>query len=347
MRPRFSLKTFLIAVVLTGAACGGVAAWRQSIVDQADRHASAMQALDLRTANPVIRDQDKYPAYVNFVRTWIHPRAFEMRDRICAPHDYWTPEHIAALKNLNGLEDVTCFFDRLTVEDAHCLAAIPELRQLSVSFKEFEPGALAAIASIQTLESLSTHDVVDDAFFEALRAHPKLTALSLDESPLSMKHAQILATIPQLEELEIRGAKSDPQALPILANTKITTLTIAMERCAPEALKSLKQSQLKSLFLSCPQFEKGTIKAIAGARHLQRLQLDGSIDIEPGELAALSNCTALNGLQLKSVRLNSEQFGALTSHPTLMTIRAREAEGAKEAIRRFRDSKPGREFESL
>ena len=130
--------------------------------------------------------------------------------------------------------------------------------------------------------------------------------------------------------------------MPILSKRSLDVLGLKLKRCDLNALQSLEQSRVKNLVLDAPQFEKGTIRAIAKSPQLESLMLIGPIEIGANEMEALKNCTKLKQIDIRSACLTAKDWDSAASHPSLMTIRAKGAESAEDAIQRFRDSKPNR-----
>jgi hypothetical protein len=351
MRPRFSLRTLLIAITITGAVLGVALAWRQSIIHRTERHLRAVEVLYLKSHATKEQTKDFSPAYVNFVRKHVHPQAFEvsvivdLRRPSATPQHMApaTPEHMALLKDVNGLKTVFCSFDRFTMQDAKALTAVRELRGLHVTFTTAQDGALSTIAKIQTLDTLTVHGAVDDAFFDALSGHPHLSVFSIVGDRLTPHWAKAIATIPNLTTILAQHDEHDPAIVPIFTKLSLDVLGLKLKQCDLNALQSLEQSRVKNLVLDAPQFEKGTIRAISKSPQLESLTLIGPIEIAPKEMESLKSCTKLKQIDMRSASLAAEDWDSLISHPSLMTVQANGAKSASEAIQRFRDSKPNRQ----
>ena len=341
MRPRFSLRTFLITVALFATAFGAFAFWRQNVIDRAQRHLSAMDALELQRGVMVIKKPHENSSYNNFVRKWIHPRAFEVTERVCASKSFWTPQNLKRLKDLNGLSNITCSFDRLTRRDAEELCAIPQLVSLYIQFKESEEGAADLLASKTTLKQLTLGGKCGPAFFQALNAHPNLTHLRLRESPMTKEDVQAVASIPHLSEFTtFVGIESD--SLPILLTTKLKLLVAPVRNLDAGALADLSNSQVEQLYRTSPVFPAGTLASAAKTPKLRELALNGELELAPGEFESLSECKNLERLELRSVWLTKEQWEVVTALPKLTHLMARSAESAEGCATKFLDSNPKR-----
>jgi hypothetical protein len=343
MRPRFSLRTFLITVALFATAFGAFAFWRQSIIDRTQRHLKAMDDLDLQKGVMVAKKPHPNTAYINFVRKWIHPRAYEVTERVCASKSFWTQPHLQLLKDLNGLSNITCSFDRFTRRDAEELCAIPQLVTLYIQFKESEEGAAELLASKTTLKQLAIGGKCGPAFFQALDAHPNLTYLRLRETPMTKDDVQAVASIPHLSEFTtFVGIESD--TLPILLTTKLKLLVTPVRNLDAGALAELSNSQVEQLYLTSPLFPAGTLASAAKTPKLRELALNGELEFAPGEFESLSECKNLERLELRSVWLTKEQWEVVTALPKLTHLIARSAESAQGCATKFLDSNPKRKF---
>lgn len=346
MRLKFTLRTFLIGVALLASALGAFAFWRKQIVDRAERHARAMEALKLPLGGVMTASKTQPESrYEHFVRTWIHSRAFETCDRICAAKSFWTPGRLAHLKNVNGLSSIICSFDQLTCEDAQAICDIPALEELQVRFKSSEPGAAALLASKKTLTSLSIHGDAESTFVPALRLHPRLVKLRLHQIPLTAQDAQAIASIPHLEQFTA-NASLDGEHLPLLLKTKIKLLVVKLEDCDANALSGLRNSEIEQLDLTCRSFGPGALAAAAKTPYLRELSLSGELALGPGEFESLRQCTRLERLQLPSLWLTPEQWKIVTALPKLTWLVARSHESAKGCETAFLDSDPKRRFRS-
>lgn len=342
MRFRFSLKTFLITVALFATAFGAFAFWRQSIIDRAERHLAAINALQFSSSTPVVA-RSSSPSYTQFVRTWIHPRALEVTHRVCQPKSFWTPEHLALLKDLNGLASVTCSFDHLTRSDAESLRAIPQLAELDIQFKESEEGAVELFASKPTLKKLIISGQCGPGIFQALQAHPNLTSLQLRVTPMGKEEIEAIASIPHLSDFTtFVGIESN--VLPILLKTKLKLLVAPVRNCHAGALADLSNSQVEQLYLTSPLFPAGTLASAAKTPKLRELALNGELEFAPGEFESLSECKNLERLELRSVWLTKQQWEVVTALPKLTWLKARSAESAESCATKFLDSNPKRKF---
>jgi hypothetical protein len=131
--------------------------------------------------------------------------------------------YVGRLKQLDSLY----FWDAPNITDAGVkqLRDMPRLRYIHLNDSQIGDEGLAALARLPNLEGLILQgNRITDAGVAHLAGHPKLKLLwigTLDaRSPISDASVAHLATIDQLEELDLQHTSVTPQRLPPLARLK-------------------------------------------------------------------------------------------------------------------------------
>jgi hypothetical protein len=342
MRPRFSLRLFLIFFTLVSV---GLGAWTFFVTtrNHIRRHKEAVERLQrlgffLPRADPIVEPT----RYETLVRRWVDPDAFAPPSGALSTSQFFAVGDIdnereryaakdmeAILRTIQDIYNVPGIYlcvDRLTIKSCRSLARHPNLRSLYLDCLEIEPGATRELVRLRGLTILSMPSAVDDDAMKLFRNQTDLDGAVLNISRLSQNHA---ASLPKgLRNVVLKGGDGD--------------MTTAFVKTLAD------QAQLTSLTLYDCKADRETAQGLAALPLLETLELDGGSTITADlwtnlaraknlkKLDVSSDCRLIEpfdhlvagGAKLEVLRLQPVDFGvddlnAFAGHPTLKELRFR------------------------
>lgn len=259
-------------------------------------------------------------------------------------------EHVGRLRSLRSLELLSC--ESFHGQGLFAIAALPELRRLTVrlggEFTEF--GGLAALQRLEHLKIRCSYPRDEpqlcDRICKAVRALGALQTLHIGESTeqgatnvglralggltrlesLTLELAadadvELLAALPQLQELNLCGAGATDAQLERVARLKsLRRFGLWSDKISGAGLPHLSAlEQLESLSIHGLRTLSPQMSRFAGRRVPSRLELIGK-DVTDESLQALSPLSQLTALDLRNAGVTSDGLQSLCDLPRLAAL---------------------------
>jgi hypothetical protein len=302
LRPRFSLRTFLLLVLLLGCGFGGFTRWYQTVRQSGNAQLRLVQDISPFPFEPSPLEA-QYPSqqspswFTSLVRKWVHTEYNRPFEHVTLPSHLIDTARARDVKIAFGVKSLYIQGGPIIPNNAALLFQARGLHLLSISGSGNWPeDTLLQLKHARQLRKFSTGLILSDPVSLELSKLPDLTEIRLTAS--RPEAIPILASAKKLEKLEImalrhsqvdfrapgesvtefsqRSRRATQKALPLLAkNPNFSYLSIdgplglSREDLAPFC----RASKLKTLHLHSPELDPECLEEIAKLESLETLTL--------------------------------------------------------------------------
>ena len=225
--------------------------------------------------------------------------------------------HLAALTNLIKLQ---LNGEKLTDDGLKRLTGLTNLRELDIQGTQSNGEVLSVVKA--QLESLSIRRLTDETA-QHLNKFPKLTRLTIYESPMTERGFAAIAGLRRLRTLRLRDcpniASSAFTALSEMHSLK--ELDLRDTTIGDEALRKIANLELTSLELNSGNITDDGMRHVFNILTLNRLSLGPKTKITDRGLKHLWRLNRLHNLDLYSPHITGSGFAPLAELPELYSLR--------------------------
>jgi hypothetical protein len=286
----FTLREFLIGVLLIGTVCGIVGKAYQRTLNQ-----RRVAALLTKRGAQVFWGSGGTPGF----------------------------EQLIGREYFHGVQSVSFTNVSASVEEMALLRDLPELHWLSINSRQFTDEHLSCLDKVASLKSLTLHGgQFSGAALKPLRGHPNLNEISLS-FPLEDDACTILPTIPQLRSLVLFGSPTSSATIAAIGQCKqLESLTLFYPRRTAAAFAPLAGlPRLRVLSISGdPSATAAGLEPIGRIATLETLTLYGSW-VNDEAMAHLSQLPNLANLTLYNTSLTDAGVGQIERLENLKILR--------------------------
>jgi Leucine-rich repeat (LRR) protein len=225
---------------------------------------------------------------------------------------------LAPLGTLHGMRELVLAFEALP--DLGPLKSVAELRRLTLTITQAQPGGIVGLAGLDQVTSLDLYlDSVPEGLVEAIAGMSALEELTISidhPTPLSLT---ALAALPSLRRIDLRGARSTPLAIDAASLRDLASLqSLSLQDVASPALLETVSllPRLTELRVTRASFDPRVLPAL---RNVRTLTLSEIGPLSGAFYGQLNQMTWLESLDLGGYggSVYAARFDGMTSLKTL------------------------------
>jgi hypothetical protein len=314
VRLRYSTRTLLIVVMLTGIAAAPVA----YLTRVERRQAAAIHRIEelgggvvgVLPKNSPLRHLPTF--VVNYFKVHV----------IGVEGTRFDDETLCVLADINCIEQLTLVETKVTGKYLGEVPGLANCVSLTVVNSPVQPANLASSAIGPALENLHlVGESANDTMAPWLGRSRHLTHLHLENTAISDETVDAVGRLTRIESLDLRGARITDRCLKSLSGLKqLRTLVLTRTAIGDSGVADL--GPLPRLILLSL---KDTCVTDAGLVHLAKLpeldflSLDGT-DVTGRGLSTLKRCSKLTTLSLQRLKLDESSLGQLLELPHIQWL---------------------------
>ncbi len=306
MRPRFSLRLFLIAFTLIAILFGGVTNFIYQVKKQLQRQEVATARLKDWKCWGVWGSEDyskNDDFYAYCARKWVNQGACRPSKPIHVQSPVTVKRAIEILKvsrDLYALRKITFEVDTLTPQLLDAIATHPLLEEVSLKVDRVESPAIESLPRLRSLTEFAVATPLSDDLAAQLGKMKQLRSLGIDPSRLSTKGMLALETFPQLTMLEWRGKLDQPLPFQrLLRNSRIIELKFTNSQIAETALEPLANAgALEDITFENCQLPQDLSHCLSKAPKLEWIGFESDQPLSANQLAELHKCQSLHSVRV-------------------------------------------------
>jgi hypothetical protein len=232
-----------------------------------------------------------------------------------------TVAELSTFQDVTSLQEIHAEVPDAGDKEFAMLAKMPSLSVLSLTGTKATGQAIKSLAASKSLESLDISGAsgLTDDDLKPLSGHARLRVLNLSEIPLTDAIADVIVSLPKLEELSLVGTKITGATIQRLAdeNPNIKSLSIGSDQITDDVIPLIAMfSNLEFLQIKQSAITGESLAALSHLPKLKMVRLTNCANVTNDGILQLANVPALyhldvSGTQFTAVGLNQKGFASL------------------------------------
>ncbi|MDG2126515.1 MAG: hypothetical protein P8K08_00830 [Fuerstiella sp.] len=232
-----------------------------------------------------------------------------------------TPADMAMIRNMPSLQEIHGEAPGVDDEELALLAEMPSLSVLALTGTKSTGQAIEALAGAKALRSLDLSGAVGitDDGLKPLTDHAELRVLKLSRIPLTDAIADVITSLPKLEELSLDGTGITEVTIQRIAKQRpgLKSLSIGSAHITDGVISSIvKFSDLEILEITKSAMTGASLVALSDLAKLKLIRLADNVSMTNDAIMQLADVAALyhldvTGTQFTAVGLGQKGFSGL------------------------------------
>lgn len=311
---RFSLRTFLILVLLLGCGFGILARWHRTVIIPGDAQLRIQAQSGARSQwipgstslfTSVFRTtyvlEPKPTWLTTLIRRWVHSEYEHCFAWVQFSGTYMTDVGLAKDFALsNGVEKVMFDTDHIAPEFASEFFRTPKIRELHLK------------STPRTIQD-------NEAFFQHLSQAKALEVLWLGDGFLSVEAAIQIASLPNLTTLNVDSCT--PETLPQLANCQsLEQLSIRILRSNEQDFRASQESEI-NFSERARRSVKDCLATMSKSQRFKSLSISGTLGLMPADLHDFCTHSQVEKLGISDPNWSPDCLAEIARLPRLESLR--------------------------
>jgi hypothetical protein len=232
-----------------------------------------------------------------------------------------TAADMATIRNMPSLEEIHAEAPNLDDDELAVLAQMPSLSVLSLTGTKATGQAIEALVGSKSLRHLDLSGAVGitDDGLKPLSGHAELRVLKLSRIPLTDAIADVITSLPKLEELSLDGTGITEVTIQRIAKQRpgLKSLSIGSDHITDDVISSIvKFSDLEILEITKSAMTGASLVALSDLAKLKLIRLADNVSMTNDAIMQLADVAALyhldvTGTQFSAVGLSQNGFSSL------------------------------------